>query len=179
MQNQGKIESAYHSVAVDRGRFRSRFFSYGKVDSPACRFCGCGNETLEHIVFSCPKLSGAQGKLHSVCANLNVAFNLRNLFTMPLLQRTVEECLYVIFNNEIKDNDDFFSWFAWYTTFGVLVSFYWTPLVKGKQIKTKKNIWSKKNVGKTFFVEFQLRNFISGQFWKVSNSGKNEWRISW
>ena len=31
--------SWYHSVAVGRGRFRSRLFGYGKVASPVCRFC--------------------------------------------------------------------------------------------------------------------------------------------
>ena len=100
--------SWYHSVAVNRGRFRSRRFKYGKVDSPACRFCGCENETLDHIFFSCPQLSDAQGNLRSACINLNLTYNLENLFTKPLLQRIVEEFLYIIFNNDIKDNNDNF-----------------------------------------------------------------------
>ena len=48
--------SWYHSVAVGRGRFRSQRFDYGKVDSPACRFCGSENETVDHIFFYLSKV---------------------------------------------------------------------------------------------------------------------------
>ena len=46
--------SWYHSVAVGRGRFRSRLYDYGIADSPACRFCGKQNETVDHIFFLVP-----------------------------------------------------------------------------------------------------------------------------
>ena len=97
--------SWYHSVAVGRGRFRKRFLDYGMKDSPACRFCGRDDETIEHIFFSCPMLSEAQEKLKNACRNFNLKFNLKNLFTKPKLQRNVEEFLYD-FNKE--DLNDFF-----------------------------------------------------------------------
>ena len=96
--------SLYHSVAVNRGRFRSRLFDYGKVDSPVCRFCGSENETANHIFFSCTKLSEHQNKLRLECKNLNLQFNLQNLLTKPTLQRKVEEFLYIVF----KDDKFFF-----------------------------------------------------------------------
>ena len=82
--------SWYHSVAVGRGRFRSRLFDYGKAASPVCRFCRSEDETVEHIFFSCPILSDNRSLLQSACVNLNVDYNLENLFTRPLLQRNVE-----------------------------------------------------------------------------------------
>ena len=100
--------SWYHSVAVGRGRFRKRLFNYGKSASPACRFYGSANETVDHIFFSCPKLSGSQSKLSKACENLNLEFNLCTLFTKKQLQRTVEEFLYHIFSDEIKESKNNF-----------------------------------------------------------------------
>ena len=97
--------SWYHSVAVGRGRFRSRLFDYGKVASPACRFCGGEDETVDHIFFSCPKLSGSQRKLSKACENLNLEFSLCNLFTNKSLQRKVEGFLYQVFSNELEESD--------------------------------------------------------------------------
>ena len=97
--------SWYHSVAVGRGRFRTRLFDYGKAASPTCRFCGNADETVDHIFFSCPILSDSRSILQNTCANLNLDFNLANLFTKPLIQRKVEEFLYEIFSNEIKDSE--------------------------------------------------------------------------
>ena len=118
--------SWYHSVAVGRGRFRSRRFEYGRCDSPACRFCGNENETVEHIIFRCSSLSEAQRKLQKACKTQGVDFSLQNLFTKPKLQRNVEEFLYEIFKETINEpnlSSNFSFWFAWYTTFRVLVSF--------------------------------------------------------
>ena len=100
--------SWYHSVAVGRGRFRGQRFDYGKVDSAACRFCGSENETVDHIFFSCPKLSGTREKLNTACINLNLEFNLQNLFTKPLLQRSVEESLLEVFKTDINESENFF-----------------------------------------------------------------------
>ena len=97
--------SLYHSVAVGRGRFRSRIFDYGKVGSPVCRFCGSENETENHIFFSCAKLLEHQDILRLECKNLNLQFNLQNLLTKPALQRKVEEFLYSVF----KSDQFFFS----------------------------------------------------------------------
>ena len=91
--------SWYHSVAVGRGRFRKRFFDYGMKDSPACRFCGSEDETVEHIFFFCPILSEAQEKLKTACRN----FNLQNLFTKPKLQRNLETFLYDFTKEDLND----------------------------------------------------------------------------
>ena len=95
--------SWYHSVAVGRGRFRKRYFDYGMVDSPACRFCGSDDETVEHVFFSCPMLSEAQKKLKTACENFKLQFNLKTLFTNKKLQRNVEEYLYEFFKEAAKD----------------------------------------------------------------------------
>ena len=73
--------SWYYSVAVGRGRFKSRRFEYAMCDSPACRFCGNENETVKHIIFRCSRLSEAQGKLQKACKTQGVDFTLQNLFT--------------------------------------------------------------------------------------------------
>ena len=100
--------SWYHSVAVGRGRFRSRFFSYGIVSSPTCRFCHSEDETVDHILFSCPKLSENQEILRRSCKTLKLEFSLMNLFTKPQLQQKVESFLYEVFKDSIdepnKDN---------------------------------------------------------------------------
>ena len=98
--------SWYHSVAVGRGRFRSRLFDYGKAASPACRFCGSEDETVEHIFFSCTILSDDRSLLQKACINLKLKFNLENLFTKPLLQRKVEDFLYKVFNDDVKDSEE-------------------------------------------------------------------------
>ena len=97
--------SWYHSVAVGRGRFRSRRFEYGMCDSPACRFCGNENETVKHIIFHCSRLSEAQRKLQKACKTQGVDFSLQNLFTKPKLQRNVEEFLYEIFKETINESN--------------------------------------------------------------------------
>ena len=97
--------SWYHSVAIGRGRFRNRRFDYGKCDSPACRFCGIENETVEHIIFRCSRLSEAQAKLQNACKTQGVDFSLQNLFTKPKLQRNVEEFLYEIFKETINESN--------------------------------------------------------------------------
>ena len=95
--------SWYHSVAVGRGRFRKRRFDYGMSDSPVCRFCSNENETEEHIIFRCPRLSEAQGLLQKACKTHELDFSMQNLFTKPKLQRSVEEFLYEIFKETIKE----------------------------------------------------------------------------
>ena len=100
--------SWYHSVAVGRGRFRSRLFDYGKSTSPVCSFCGSANETVDHIFFCCPKLSGTQRELSKACENFNLEFNLCNLFTKKQLQRNVEEFLYLVFSDEIEESKNNF-----------------------------------------------------------------------
>ena len=95
--------SWYHSVAVNRGRFKARYFDYGMVDSPACRFCGKANETIDHVLFCCPKLSETQGELQKACKTLDLEFNIQNLFTKPKLQRKVEEFLYEVFKDTINE----------------------------------------------------------------------------
>ena len=118
--------SWYHSVAVGRGRFRSRRFEYGMCDSPVSRFCGNENETVEHIFFRCSRLSEAQAILQKACKTHTLEFSLQKLFTKPKLQWNVEEFLYEIFKETINESNlpsNFSFWFAWYTTFRVLVSF--------------------------------------------------------
>ena len=73
-------------------------------DSPVCRFCGNENETVEHIIFRCSRLSEAQGKLQKACKTQGVDFSLQNLFTKHKLQQNVEEFLYeVIFLFDLLD----------------------------------------------------------------------------
>ena len=97
--------SWYHSVAVGRGRFRSRLYDYGIADSPACRFCGKENETVDHIFFSCPLLSESQVHLNNACKTLNLEFSLEHLLTKSKLQKNVEEFLYEVFKDTIKESD--------------------------------------------------------------------------
>ena len=74
----------------------SRRFEYGMCDSPACRFCGNEDETVEHIFFRCSRLSEAQKILQKACKTHALEFSLQKLFTKPKLQRSVEELLYEI-----------------------------------------------------------------------------------
>ena len=98
--------SWHHSVAVGRGQFRSRFFSYGIVASTTCRLCGNEDETLDHILFSCPKLSEAQGILQNSCKAQNLEFSVQNLFSKPQLQFKVENFLYEIFKESINEPEE-------------------------------------------------------------------------
>ena len=75
------------------------------VDSPACRFCGNENETVEHIIFCCSRLSEAQGKLEKACKTQGLDFSMQNLFTKSKLQQNVEEFLYEIFKETINELD--------------------------------------------------------------------------
>ena len=60
------------------------------VDSPACRFCGKANETIDHVLF---------------LLSLDLEFNIQNLFTKQKLQRKVEEFLYEVFKDTINEPD--------------------------------------------------------------------------
>ena len=100
--------SWYHSVAVGRGRFKSRLFKYGLTNSQACRFCDIEDETEHHIFFDCPVLSEHRERLRCTCDTLHVDFNLKNLFTKASLQRNVESFLYDIFYPYDEDKKLFF-----------------------------------------------------------------------
>ena len=100
--------SWYHSIAVGRGRFKSLLFKHGKTNSRACRFCDIEDEIEDHIIFCCPVLSEQRKTLQTACKNLDVEFNLKNLFTNPKLQRKVESFLYDTFSSYINDKKFFF-----------------------------------------------------------------------
>ena len=88
----------YNRFAVGRGETNIRRKLCGKCESDLCRY-GCSvPETIDHLFFDCIHLIPKRRELKKKSEELNLEFNLSNIFTNLKMKTYVEQFISYITN---------------------------------------------------------------------------------